>query len=261
MEQNFIITKIYNVIYVGKQEYPEPYTKFGSDLSRQELIYHCAGEDATVYFGDQVLKTSSETIRYLPKGKVSRYELARTGWGDCFVIYFDTDIPVDTKAFVQKATNNRKIAELFQKIFTVWIRKDDNYRMEAFALLYKIFAELQRQNYLPEQQYQRIAPAVDHVHTHFLDEKLNCEQLAALCAISPTYFKRLFTKRFHLPPGQYILRLKIHCACDLLQQEQFSVGQVALLSGFENVYYFSRVFKSQMHLTPTEFRQKYRSSK
>ena len=53
------------------------------------------------------------------------------------------------------------------------------------------------------------------------------------------------------------------CSCmkELLRLESYSVARVAELSGFSDVYFFSRQFKEYMGLTPTEFVKKYKSSK
>jgi len=64
-----------------------------------------------------------------------------------------------------------------------------------------------------------------------------------------------------MSPLKYIIQLKINHASDLLRLGRYSVGQVAELSGYESLYYFSRQFKEYTGITPSEFIEKYVSSK
>ena len=87
------------------------------------------------------------------------------------------------------------------------------------------------------------------------------EDLAALCGISDSYLKKLFHKKFGMPTSKYIISLRIHYACDLLQTEHYTTSKVAELCGYSDIYFFSRQFKRYMGISPTQFVKKYRSSK
>ena len=153
------------------------------------------------------------------------------------------------------------MVSLFKKLFSVWVSKTDGYYFECVSLLYKIFAQLQKQNYIPLNQYNMIKPAIEYIEKNFLAHKISIPYLANLCQISEDYLQKLFIKKFGIPPIKYIIQLKINHASDLLLSEQFSVTQVAELCGYDNVYYFSRQFKDHIGVTPTVFIQRYQSSK
>ena len=150
---------------------------------------------------------------------------------------------------------------LFKKIFSVWVSKNDGYYFECMSLLYRIFAQMQKQNYIPLNQYNTIKPAIEYIEKNFLTHKISVPYLASLCQISEDYLQKLFIKRFGISPIKYIIQLKLNHASDLLLSEQFSVTQVAELCGYENVYYFSRQFKEHIGVTPTVFIRRYKSSK
>ena len=50
-------------------------------------------------------------------------------------------------------------------------------------------------------------------------------------------------------------------ATDLLQLGEYSISQIANLCGYEDIYSFSRQFKNEFGLSPTDFSKKYKSSK
>ena len=260
MKQNFIITGINRVILVGKNEYPQNRIVFKQPTLSNELIYHFDGK-AKVYFNGKVLETEENTIRFLPKGEVKEYIVEKQTPGECIDIFFDTDIPLSDEAFVIKITENPTIANLFKKLFAVWISKNDGYYFECISLLYKIFAEMQKKNYIPQNQYDLIKPAIEYVEENFLANKISVPFLADRCGISEAYLKKLFIKKFGMSPIKYIIRLKINHACDLLRSKRYSVTQVAEICGYDNVYFFSRQFKEYVGTSPSVFVEKYISSK
>ena len=260
MNYNFTITDIHRIILVGKDEYKETVTSFAHTYCHNELIFHLSGE-STVLFNGKRLDTASDMIRFLPAGEVREYVVKRKTHGECIDIFFDTDTPVSGEAFVLKLKQSENIRRLFKKIFSVWIAKDDGYYFECVSLLYKIFAELQKKNYIPENQFRAIIPAIEYIENNFLDKKIAAEELTSLCTISYPYIKKLFVKKFGVPPVKYSIQLKINYACDLLKSGAYTVSQTAEICGYKDVYFFSRQFKAYMGISPTAFREKYKSSK
>lgn len=260
MNNNFIITGIGRVILVGKDEYPEKKLDFKGNLKYSELIYSLSGK-STVHFNGKVLETEKDTIRFLPKGENREYIVERIEQGECIDIFFDTDKPVSEEAFVVKATQSATVSALFKKLFSVWVAKNDGYYYECISLLYKILAEMQKQNYIPLNQYDTIKPAIEYIMENFLKSKISVPLLAEKCGISEAYLKKLFVKKFGMSPIKYIIQLKINHACDLLRSGQYTVSNVSELCGYDNVYFFSRQFKEYVGTSPTVFAEKYISSK
>ena len=260
MNNKFAITDIKRVILVGKDEYKETITSFTNKTCSNELIFHLSGE-STVFFNGKQLDVKKDTIRFLPQGEIHEYIVKRKERGECIDIFFNTDIPVTNEAFVLKLNQSEKIKSLFKKIFSVWVAKGDGYYFECVSIIYKIFAELQKKNYIPESQFNSIKPAIDYIEKHFLDKKITAEELTLCCTISYPYIKKLFVKKFGVPPIKYSIQLKINYACDLLLSELYTVTQVAELCGYNDIYFFSRQFKEYTGISPTIFFKKYKSSK
>lgn len=261
MNNKFTVTNIKRIILVGKDEYKEKVTSFSKNkICSNELIFHISGE-STVFFNGKQLEVSKDTIRFLPQGKIHEYVVKRKEHGECIDVYFDTDIPVTNEAFVVKLKDGEKVKSLFKKIFSVWVAKREGYYFECLSILYKILSELQKGDYLPESQYNSIRPAIDYIETHFLDKKIKVAELVSCCTVSYPYIKKLFVKKFGIPPIKYSIQLKINYACDLLSSELYTVSQVAEVCGYSDIYFFSRQFKEYMGISPTDFINKYKSSK
>lgn len=260
MEKNFVITSIDHVIMVGKDEYPHQAHSFSHYIKHNELIFHFSGR-ATVFFDDLILETKPNTIRFLPQGPTKRYDVQFHEHGECIDVFFESDRPVSHTAFQMSVAQNEKIGGLFQKLFAVWGSKDEGYYFECVSLLYRIFAELQKNSFSPKQHAQKIAPAIDWIHRDFLTTEISIPALAALCNMGESYFQRLFREKYGISPKKYIIQLKINHACELLRLERYTVSQIAELCNFSDVFFFSRQFKAYMGITPTQFIQKYKSSK
>ncbi|MBW3196320.1 AraC family transcriptional regulator [Marinobacter nauticus] len=91
-------------------------------------------------------------------------------------------------------------------------------------------------------QLSRLEPVLKHVHAHF-SEPLDVEQLAALANMSPATFHRNFRQVAAQSPIQYIKRIRLTRARELLVDQGVKVSQAASLVGYESASQFSREFK------------------
>ncbi|MBR2296596.1 MAG: helix-turn-helix transcriptional regulator [Clostridia bacterium] len=253
MKNDFIITKIDRVVLFRKQQTTE---KYSSTLEFNELVFDFSGE-YTVYFGNTVLKVSPNTIRFFPCGTASKYEIERSKLGECIDIFFSTDKPISDVAFAVRSGNNEYIGSLFKKLFSVWNSKREGYYFESLSLLYKILSNIQKSNYLPAEQYLKILPAVNEIEQSFLHKSLTNAYLASVCGISESCLKRLFKKKFGLSVKKYIIQKKVNYACELLMTHRYSVSQIADMCNFSDVYFFSKQFKAQTGVSPTEYIKKH----
>ena len=87
-----------------------------------------------------------------------------------------------------------------------------------------------------------------------LNRPLQVATLAAMAKISPSHFFALFKRRTGCAPMDYFTRLRMERARRLLDATTLSVKEVAAAMGYEDQFYFSRVFKSVTSLAPTEYR-------
>jgi AraC-like DNA-binding protein len=80
-------------------------------------------------------------------------------------------------------------------------------------------------------------------------------ELARKCAVSPDHFTRLFKQHRGVTPREFILRQRVDAAKRLLLASSHSVGRIAELTGFSDIYHFSRQFKAHAGRSPTRFRR------
>jgi PAS domain S-box-containing protein len=105
--------------------------------------------------------------------------------------------------------------------------------------------------------YKEMQPVLTVLLTRY-DEKLDFRQLADMAFLSISQFDRKFKSVFHLTPQQFLLRVRLKSACQMLTSTDRSIAHVALRAGFYDQSYFTKHFFRQMGMTPTAFRRKYR---
>jgi AraC-like DNA-binding protein/quercetin dioxygenase-like cupin family protein len=93
-----------------------------------------------------------------------------------------------------------------------------------------------------------------HLERHF-GRLRSIQELARECHVNAAYLCRLFHRYDHLSPYQYLLRLKMHYAAELLEQPGALAKQVAEQAGFGDPFHFSRVFKRVFGVSPQAFQR------
>lgn len=89
-----------------------------------------------------------------------------------------------------------------------------------------------------------------------IDTKLTLNSVANYLSISPSYLSYLFKKECNRNFVDYINQLKIEKACNLLNKKQYLIYEIAYMLGFDNAYYFTKIFRKYKGVTPKEYLQK-----
>jgi len=97
----------------------------------------------------------------------------------------------------------------------------------------------------------------DYIEEHYSDRELNLQKVAAIFKINKTYLSRLMKKELNDSFVDYVTKVRIQKAMELLSQEEDPVRMydIAMKVGFSSQHYFSRVFRNQVGLSPVEYRR------
>ncbi len=108
----------------------------------------------------------------------------------------------------------------------------------------------------PPKAFGRLSRAVDTLHQRFREHH-DMVDLAASTGLSRSQFDRHFQRLFGTTPHEYLLRIRVHHASDLLERTSKSITDIALESGFYDHSHFSRTFKRIMGVAPLGFRKRH----
>lgn len=126
--------------------------------------------------------------------------------------------------------------------------------LETRGILYQL---LTRFLMLSKNKYEivddRVLKAIRYIRKN-IDKQITVDELVDICCLSKDHFIRIFKKDMHTTPIKYINQKKIERAQLLLITGNKPVKDIAYDLSFENVYYFNRLFKRIIGMTPSEYR-------
>jgi len=88
-----------------------------------------------------------------------------------------------------------------------------------------------------------------------LFNNLNLEELATICSLSLSSFKREFAKHYDCPPARYIRKRRLEKAAQLLRATDLRVSDIAYDCAFQNLAHFSKVFTKEYGASPSVYRE------
>lgn len=98
--------------------------------------------------------------------------------------------------------------------------------------------------------------AMAYVHRRYHDS-LEVAGIAEALKCQPSHLSRSFKKSAGYSLSEYIKRVRIDHAMRLLSSDQYNVGEIGFMVGFEDQSHFGKVFRSFLKMTPKEFRERY----
>ncbi len=106
----------------------------------------------------------------------------------------------------------------------------------------------------PTRLIAGLARAVSRIETAFA-ELQSVQELAREAGMSTQHFIKVFKEAYHETPLQYVMRLRLHRACQLLKDTDDPISEIAVACGFADSNYFTRVFRKKHGMSPTEYRR------
>jgi YesN/AraC family two-component response regulator len=234
--------------YVVNRRYPAGRGCKIFSKETHRLVYIISGS-ANMIFADRTIGVSEGDVIFLsPK---DNYEAQTTGEVDYTFITIAFDLDNIQKMPILKL-RAKDSGEFFLSAYDMYNSGAPIWsvylKMTIYTLLYKLLSS-------PEHT-SPISSGIELVISYIMQNykrKLSLDRLVALSGYSKTHFKRLFLKKTGCSPIKYLNAVRISKAKNMLKSNLFSIGEVALSVGIENVYYFSTVFKKLTSLSPSEY--------
>lgn len=95
-----------------------------------------------------------------------------------------------------------------------------------------------------------------YIHAHYMDS-LTMPRLAEQNGINKNRLAYVFYKHAGMGPGDYLLQYRLKCAKELLLSDSAPLREIAQATGFNDPFYFSKAFKKQFGVSPSEYRERF----
>lgn len=165
--------------------------------------------------------------------------------------------------FVQPVSNFEYIKSLFEKLLTLENHASIVYRWEQQYLLSQLIYEVIKNVYFYKNGHtiNIISYTIEYIHKNHR-ENLRLADLMASCGIniSTRRFISLFEQYTSFTPMSYLNHFRIERAKLLLTSSNARISSIAQEVGFKDEFYFSRMFKKQIGISPSNYRKAFSSS-
>jgi len=155
--------------------------------------------------------------------------------------------------------NDQRIAlfeEMIQLLGTGLSSENLSYTMSCLSHLLAMF----RFNRIYDRDRSRVPKDTCEQAIAFMQnnvyQKVKLEEIAKAVNLSPSHFSAIFKKRTQRAPMEYFIFLKIQKSCHLLDTSNLRIKEISSSLGFDDPYYFSRLFSKVMLISPAEYRKK-----
>ena len=218
------------------------------------------GHTAIARAGDLAVVNGSEVHSFVAEEEADYY---------CLLISpgFFSDIYKGELCFINLIEQDEYIREAFASINEAYLDGgvcgDMMQKSHAYRLMAHLLKCYRKDRPTPDARcaHDRYLALFDRVKTHIADNyrrHISIEELAGICYFSVEYFCRFFKRMTGTTALSYVNEYRIEKATVLLTETDEPIGDIAQSVGFEDLNYFSRVFKKNKKCSPGEYRRMHR---
>jgi len=235
----------------------------GRVLPEFQIVYISAGEGVFTSGNQTYSVNPGSVLLILPGLKHSYHPLPETGWHEHWVgfkgAYFSGLIKEGhfspDQVFFQIGLHD-SILSLFNLIIDEVQAQRPLYQIKACAAILSLIAEVLTRDRRKEQlnSYQKTVEKAKCLMESNVFSAIDLPSISDQLGISTSRLNEIFKTYTSMTPYQYYIQIKIYKAESILEQQDLSVKEVAHKMGFEDQYYFSRLFKNKTGVSPSEWK-------
>ena len=158
--------------------------------------------------------------------------------------------------FIAKTNNAMLVAgvSLCAPLFTALMAIGNIYGQGGSALISRLLRVSRKEPHAADKQILALSPALEYIHQHYMNT-FPIEDLAALCHLSPTHFRRLFHEQIGTTPLDFLHQVRVAASCALLSTSDGSIASIASQVGYASLSCYNRHFLQNMGATPSDWRK------
>ncbi len=223
-----------------------------------------AGQGIVIPLSGSAVFTMDGTPYFLSPGMVlharpgvclNKEVVGKEAWRYALVHYRaagEADVP-DLAHFGMPVEDSPRIAALSGKLSAAADAADSMAALRAKSLFHNLIEELLLSAIRRRDGGGVIGEALSYLHENYAGQ-FTAAELAARFGLSAKRFAAVFQRHTGMTPACYLTGLRIRQSKELLRTSDCPVSRVAEYVGYQDPYYYSRLFKKISGVSPTEFR-------
>lgn len=227
---------------------------FKNGRPKHGFIYVSDGKMCDIFETDkkQSIYVNKGELIFIPKGTVYTGVYLEENT-KIKIIHFDITSGA-LPDYLSKPTKIKlpRLTEMIDQFFKPFENLKTNHPFYYLSCLYRFFWQIDEQYSGIPTKYKKLQNALAEINENF-DKNPPVNYYAGLCAMSEVNFRRVFKEYTGLSPIEYRNDLRLNFAKSKLQSGEYNVSEVAVLSGFTNLSFFTRHFKKKFGHNPSSF--------
>lgn len=198
-------------------------------------------------------------ILYLPSGCAYTSE-----WLTDEISYLSVEFILDDgepfslsdKIFRIMQDSNGIAGEMMRRMLGIWTKGAVGCKLKTTSIFYELLHCIALENLKTAltRSHENISEAILYLENNYTTD-VSAADLARLCHMSESSFRRQFTEYAGMPPIRYRNFLRIKQAAELLSAGDYTVGEAADLVGIPDIAYFNKLFNMFMGSNPSSMRK------
>jgi AraC-like DNA-binding protein len=235
---------------------------------KQYILIFCTEGKGWFKLGDRIYNVSPDNYFILPPDVHHSYGADdNVPWSIFWIhfkgssaIHFSNKLNVINQIHPVKFGTTDDRIQLFEEIYQTLDNgySIDNLQYASMCLwhfLSSFFFVNHFKHYLYEKKHDIINQTIDYFKKN-ISRNLLLKEISGHLGLSASHFSNIFRNKTGYAPIEYFSRLKIQRACQYLDLTDLRVKEISSLLGYDDPYYFSRVFNKIMGDSPRNYKKK-----
>ena len=225
------------------------------------LLYLVSGE-LTVHISDKDAVLNAGNFIIFPPGCRYRYSHKSGAPIEYMWLHFTgSDVEETLKKYelniypkINTIEPDDAIIMRFQNIFNAFIKHDKFRENELSTLLERLMISLARRVSGEKKQSNLLNKSIAYINSNYVED-IRIPDLAKMENLSISRYNTLFKKVTGLSPVEYIKKMRLASACELLSATDLPIKTVSSMVGYSDSHFFSRIFKKSLGVSPAFYRK------
>lgn len=236
--------------------------------SGQYILIYCIEGGGYIYINGMQYEVYPNSYFIIPKNIPHRYNSNENNPWSIYWVHFTGDVAEKLyerflqhdQPFVHNIPYDENRIKLFEQIYSILEHGFNDREMEImnFNLLHFISSLIYYKEANPAvYNTDSISSSIFFMKQH-INDKFGIEELAAQQNISVSHYSRSFKQKTGSSPINYFNQLKVQKSCQYLYFTDRSIKEICTELGFEDQYYFSRLFRNIIGISPSKYKKQHK---
>jgi AraC family transcriptional regulator, arabinose operon regulatory protein len=262
--KNYLANMQVNINVADYTKCTESWRELNYTPAYNKFYFICEGE-GWLKIGDKEFYPMPGQLFLMPAGINQSYSAINSNGFKKYWCHFTATIgdinlfEVIQLPYYINVEDNEKLRTLFMELISNYKSQEIVASLKLKSLLLEIIAFFIENTVVEKiclsnsSASEKISSIIKYIEDN-LGEDITIEELARMVHFHPNYFIKFFRRHLGVSPMQYINKVRMDRAKNLVKTTDTPIKEIAVKVGYRDLFYFSKAFKGYTGFSPSEFR-------